>query len=68
MEKNHLEWSCEKWSIAWSQRRKEYPAYDKKKVGNKIGHILLRNCLLKHAIEGTIEGRREITGKTKKKT
>jgi hypothetical protein len=32
---------------------------------NWIGHILRRNCLLKHATEGTIEGRSE--GKTRKK-
>jgi hypothetical protein len=27
-----------------------------------IGQILCRNCLLKHVIEGKIEGRREVTG------
>jgi len=27
-----------------------------------IGHILYRNCLLKHVIEGKIEGRMEVTG------
>jgi hypothetical protein len=27
-----------------------------------IGHILRRNCLLKHVIEGTIEGRIEVIG------
>jgi hypothetical protein len=26
-----------------------------------IGHILCRNCLLKHVIEGNIEGRIEVT-------
>jgi hypothetical protein len=28
---------------------------------NWIGHILRKNCLLKHVIEGKIEGRREVT-------
>jgi hypothetical protein len=29
---------------------------------NWIGHILRRNCLLKHVIEGKLEGRIEMTG------
>jgi hypothetical protein len=28
-----------------------------------IGHILLRNCLLKHMIEGKLEGRIGMTGR-----
>ena len=28
-----------------------------------IGHILRRNCLLRHIIEGKIEGRLEVTGR-----
>ena len=34
---------------------------------NWIGHILFRNCLLKYFIEGKIEGRIEVPGKTRKK-
>jgi hypothetical protein len=30
---------------------------------NWIGHIVRRNCLLKHVIEGKIEGRIEVTGR-----
>jgi hypothetical protein len=30
---------------------------------NWIGHILRRNCLLKHVIEGKLEGRIEMTGR-----
>jgi hypothetical protein len=30
---------------------------------NWIGHILRRNCLLKHVIEGKIEGRIEVAGR-----
>jgi len=31
-------------------------------LANWIGHIWRRNCLLKHVIDGTIEGRTEVTG------
>jgi hypothetical protein len=30
---------------------------------NWIGHILHRNCVLKHVIEGKLEGRIEMTGR-----
>jgi hypothetical protein len=40
----------------------------KRRKANWIGHILLRNCLLQHVIEGKIEGRIEVSGKTRKKT
>jgi hypothetical protein len=33
----------------------------KRRKANWIGHILRRNCLLKHVIEGNIEGRRGVT-------
>jgi hypothetical protein len=33
----------------------------KRRNANWIGHILRRNCLLKHVIEGKIEGRIEVT-------
>jgi hypothetical protein len=29
---------------------------------NWIGHILCRNCLLKHVLEGKIDGRKEVMG------
>jgi hypothetical protein len=34
-----------------------------KKKANWIGHFLHRNCLLKHVIEGKLEGRIEMTGR-----
>jgi hypothetical protein len=34
----------------------------KRRKANWIGHILRRNCLLKHVIEGKREGRIEVTG------
>jgi hypothetical protein len=33
----------------------------KRRTAKWIGHILRRNCLLKHIIEGRIEGRIEVT-------
>jgi hypothetical protein len=38
----------------------------KRRKANWIGHSLRRNCLLKHVIEGKLEGRIEMT-KTRKK-
>jgi hypothetical protein len=35
----------------------------KRRKANWIGHILRRNCLLKHDVEGKIEGRIEVTGR-----
>jgi hypothetical protein len=35
----------------------------KRRKANWVGHILRRNCLLKHVIEGKIEGRIEVTGR-----
>jgi hypothetical protein len=67
LEKNgedHLDRSCEKWrSITQSQGGQEYPTYKKRRKANWIGHILRRNCLLKHVIEGKLEGRIEMTGR-----
>jgi hypothetical protein len=38
----------------------------KRRKANWIDHILRRNCLLKHAIEGKLEGRIEMTGRREK--
>jgi hypothetical protein len=35
----------------------------KRRKANWVGHILRRNCLLKHVIEGKIEGRIEMMGR-----
>jgi hypothetical protein len=35
----------------------------KRRKANWIGHILRRKCLLKHVIEGTLEGRIGMTGR-----
>ena len=34
----------------------------KRRKANCIGHILRRNCILKHDVDGKIEGRVEVTG------
>jgi hypothetical protein len=38
----------------------------KRRKANWIGHILRRNCLLKHVIEGKLEERIEMTGRRRK--
>jgi hypothetical protein len=35
----------------------------KRRKANWIGHILRRNCLLKHVIEGKLEGQTQMTGR-----
>jgi hypothetical protein len=35
----------------------------KRRKANWIRHILRRNCLLKHVLEGKLEGRKEMTGR-----
>jgi hypothetical protein len=34
-----------------------------RKKDNWIGHILRRNCILKHVIEGTVNGTIKVTGR-----
>jgi len=38
----------------------------RKEKANWIGHILHRNCLLKHVIEGKIKGEMEVTRRRRK--
>jgi hypothetical protein len=40
----------------------------KRRKADWIGHIWRRNCLLKHVVQGKIEGRTKGTGKATKKT
>jgi len=49
--------------VLHSQGGEEYPAYNKTGIADWIGHILRRNCLLKHVFEGTMEGRIEVIGR-----
>jgi hypothetical protein len=39
----------------------------KRREGNWNGHILRRNCLLKHVIEGKLEGKTEVTGRRERR-
>jgi hypothetical protein len=65
---DQLDPSCEELkSIALGQGGEEYPAYIKRSKVNCIGHILHRNWLLKHVIEGKKERRLEMTGKRRRR-
>jgi hypothetical protein len=39
----------------------------KRRKANWIGHILRRNCLLKHVIEGKLERRIEMMGRRRRR-
>jgi len=39
----------------------------KRRKVNWFGHILHRDCLIKHVIEGEIEGRIEVTGRRRRR-
>jgi hypothetical protein len=39
----------------------------KRRKANWIGHILRRNCLLKHVIQGKLEGRVEMTRRRRRR-
>jgi hypothetical protein len=46
-----------------SRRRETSHKQQKGRKANWIGHILRRNCLLKHVTEGKIQGRIEVKGR-----
>jgi hypothetical protein len=54
---------CEKRSVTKRQGGEGYSKIIKRSKANFSGHISCRNCLLKHVIEGKIEGRIEVTGR-----
>jgi hypothetical protein len=59
-------------AISWTKKKKNKEVLQRvkedknilrtvrRRKANWIGHILSRNCLLKHVIGGKIEGRREV--------
>jgi hypothetical protein len=51
--------TCE--SIPWTEGKKCVLHTITRRNDNWIGHISRRNCLLKHVIEGKIEGMVEVT-------
>jgi hypothetical protein len=48
--------------LHWVKEERNIVHTIKRTKVNWIGHILRRNCLLKHVIEGKLEGRIEMTG------
>ena len=50
-------------SITKSEGGKKYLTNNKKKKANWICHMLRRNCLLKHVVEGKIEARVKVKGR-----
>jgi hypothetical protein len=63
----HLEISVRKKSIILSQAGEEIPHTVESRKANCIGHILCRNCLLKHVNEGKIEVRILVMGRRNRK-
>ena len=61
---DQLDRSCEKWKgVTWSKGRGEIVPVIRRRNGKWIGHILHRNCFLKQAFEGKVDGRILVTGK-----
>jgi hypothetical protein len=55
--------SCEKSEVFYNVNEEVYILNTlKTRKDNWIGHVLHRNCLLKHVIERKITGRKEVTG------
>jgi hypothetical protein len=48
-------------------RGEEYPTSNKKWKINWTGHIVCRNCLLKHVFGGNIKGSIEVTGRRRRR-
>jgi hypothetical protein len=49
--------------ISWTEEEERNIVHTiKRRKANLIGHMLRRNFLLKHAIEGKVEGRIEVAG------
>jgi hypothetical protein len=55
--------SCEKWGSITGTQGERNILQTVKRMANWIGHSLCRNCLLKHIVEGKIEGRVEVMGR-----
>jgi hypothetical protein len=79
MDQKYLEsfemWCWRRMKIIWTDRVRNEEVFHrvkeernivhtiKRRKADWIGHILRRNCLLKHVIEGTLEERVEVTGR-----
>jgi hypothetical protein len=63
-----LDRSCEKCEVLHRGKEERNILHTvKRRKANWIGHILCRNCLLKHVIEGKIEDRVEMTGRRRRR-
>jgi len=51
----------EKWVLHRVKEESNVLHTMKRRKANCVGHILRRNCLINHFIEGEVEGRREVT-------
>jgi hypothetical protein len=72
-------WCCGRIEISWTDRVTNEEVLQRvkeernilrtvnRRKANWIGHILCRNCLRKHVIEGKIEGRMDVTGRRGRK-
>jgi hypothetical protein len=62
---DQLDRSCEKWSVTVLIIKKQRNVIHEisKRKANWIGHILRRNCLLRHVIEGKVKGGIQVTGR-----
>jgi hypothetical protein len=65
---DYLDRWCEKGrNITCSQEGEEYPTHNKGNEVPWIGHVLRRNCILKHVMQGKIKGRSEVTGRRERR-
>jgi hypothetical protein len=61
---DHLDRSCEK----WVKEERNILHTIKRRKANWTGHILRMNCLLKHIIQGKIEGGIRVRGRQKRRS
>jgi hypothetical protein len=61
---DQLDRSFEKWEVLHRAKEERNIVHTvTRRKANWIGHVLRRNCLVKHGIEGVVEGRLEGTGR-----
>ena len=60
---DQLDRTCEKRSVTKSGMERNVLQTMKRREAKWIGHMLRRNCLLKHVNEGKVEGRVEVAGR-----
>jgi hypothetical protein len=63
MEKISLNNSVDNEVMHWVKEERNIPQTIQRRKATCIGHILSRKCLLKHLIEGKLEGRIAVKGR-----